>query len=696
MEDPLSTGESLAEKVKWFEDSETALEDANHEAERWRDYYDGDQWTQDELKELESRGQPPTVSNHIAPKINYIIGIEDDTRVVPEAFPRTQMDEDDANACTDILRAATDIADFEHVRPQVLENMAIEGRGAAILEPEVTTDESGEKDINWILRHLAWDEFAYDARSKRRDFSDARWLAAVVWMDLDDALAHPIYGEHADAIRGAVEKSQGTDSMYAEKPQMWATRKPDRVRVVQMFYREGGRWAECHLIHDEYLVKPRWSSLRDPKGRTLCRIVAAASFRDRATEDKPSWCYGPVKIMMSPQDEVNKRKSKALWMLTMGQTWMESGVIEDPVSKPAIQQAVAQPDSVITVVRGALIENRIKVERNLELAQGQAQLLQEAMATLDRVGPSAPVIAGDTRVRSGRAELVQQQVGMRELAPMFKSLRRWEITVFKRLWYAVRRSWTYEKILRVQDEAERSGYRYVWVNRKMTRWQRFRDLTSRNVPIDKAIDSLGMPHVEAFDLFAAAQQAAQMQVQQMIPPGVQPQPEQIMPILQQAVMATLARHPVMQQPYVQNRIGELDIDIVLEVAPDATTIQTEQFEKITEMIGTQVLQLPPQVLAKLVIEASQLRNKKALLKMLEPPPVDPIAEQAKQLALQQQQAEVEKTKAEIVDLQAHAQQRLADAQFKTTSQAMKTEAQALEATAKAGEKSPTPIGGQPS
>lgn len=696
MEDPLSTGDSLREKVRWFEDSEDALEEANEAAELWRDYYDLKQWTETELEELDERGQPPTTTARASQKINYVIGIEDDTRVVPEAFPRTQMDEDDANACTDILRAASDLAGFEDVRPDVLENMAIEGRGAAILEPEVTTDESGEKDIDWILKHLPWDQYAHDARSKKRDFTDARWKAAVVWMDLDDAIAHPVYGKHADVLRQAVEKCQGYDGVYSEKPQIWAARKPDRIRIVHMCYRESGKWAECHFIKDQYVVKPRWSILRDPKGRHLCRIIAAAAFRSRATQDSPSWCYGAMRGMISSIDQINKRKSKALWMLTMGQTWMESGVIEDPPSKPGIQTAVAQPDSVITVVRGAMVEGRVKVERNLELAQGQTQLLQEAQAELDRSGPSAPVVGGDTRVRSGKAELIQQQVGMRELAPMFKSLRKWEKTVFRYLWYAVRRSWTYEKILRVQDEAERTGYRYVWVNRKMTRWQRFQDLLGKNVPIDRAIASLGLPQVEALELFTQVQQAAQMQVQQMIPPGAQPQQEQLLPILQQAVMVALERHPTMQEAYTQNKIGEIDIDIVLDVAPDVTTLQTEQFEKITEMIGTQVLQLPPSVLAKLVIEASQLRNKKALLKMLDPPPPDPLQEQAKQLALQQQQADVQKTQAQTKDLEAHAQLRLADAQFKTTSQAMKTEAQALEAAAKAGEKSLPPEEGQPS
>ena len=252
VENPLSTDESLAEKVKWFEDSEMALEDANLEAQSWRDYYDLDgQWTQDELQKLEDRGQPPTTTSRASQKINYIIGIEEDTRVVPQAFPRTQMDDDDANACTDILRAASDIAGFEDVRPDVLENMAVEGRGASILEPEVTQDESGEKEGDWFLKHIPWDQFAYDARSKRRDFEDCRWKAAVVWMDLDDAAAHPIYGEHAEALKQSVEKC-ANDSMYSEKPQIWATRKPDRVRIVHMFYREKGRWAECHFIKEQF------------------------------------------------------------------------------------------------------------------------------------------------------------------------------------------------------------------------------------------------------------------------------------------------------------------------------------------------------------------------------------------------------------------------------------------------------------
>jgi len=701
VEDPLSDQDALNRLVNWYDKSTTALEDANALSVRDRDYYDGDQLTDEELEILRDRGQPPTVSNHIQPKVNFILGTEIKTRVDPHAQPVTPAHEEEAQACTDCLRSILQSCDFDSIKTKVTKNLLVEGAGAGIVEPEITTDSNGKQDIDWRVRRIAWEQFAYDARSKEEDFSDARWLAAVVWMDLDDALADPMYGKYADALKEAVEKSQPDTDIYADKPQIWAAKNPDRVRIVHMCYREKGKWAEAHFTKATWVVPPKWSHIYDDKGRTQCRIVAAASYRKQAKQDRPAECYGPVRIMVSPQDEVNKRRSKALHLLNMGQLWTENGAIEDPVGKPAQQQEIAKPDGHITVARGALVEGRIKVERNLELAQGQVQFLAEAKQELDRVGPSAPVVAGDTRVRSGRAELVQQQNSDMELAPVFESVRRWEIRIYRLLWWAARRSWTYEKWLRVRDDAEKTGLRFVPINRKITRKARFQELLSEHkIPVDKAIRMVGLQPVEADEVLAEVMGAVQAQIQQQamaiqaqmgqVPPELQKMVPQLM---QQGVIAGMMQHPRMQETFTQNDIAHLDADIVLDVAPDTAVIQNEEFEKLAELMGTGQIQFPPNVAGQLLIKASQLRNKAELLKLLETPPPDPLQQQAAQLQIELQKATVEKTAAQTEDLKAHAQQRLADAQFKTTSQAMKTEAQALEATAKAGNKS-LPSAGQ--
>jgi hypothetical protein len=65
------------------------------------------------------------------------------------------------------------------------------------------------------------------------------------------------------------------------------------------------------------------------------------------------------------------------------------------------------------------------------------------------------------------------------------------------------------------------------------------------------------------------------------------------------------------QGFDMNRLADMDVDIVIEAAPDMITLQHEQFEQLTQMVGAG-LPIPPDV----ILEASQIRNKRQLVDRL--------------------------------------------------------------------------------
>jgi Skp family chaperone for outer membrane proteins len=93
-----------------------------------------------------------------------------------------------------------------------------------------------------------------------------------------------------------------------------------------------------------------------------------------------------------------------------------------------------------------------------------------------------------------------------------------------------------------------------------------------------------------------------------------------------------------------NRLAEMDVDIIIEAAPDMITLQHEQFEQLTQMAGAGI-PIPPDV----ILEASQLKNKRQLVDRLKED-MDANAKLAQaqqemeqmQKALQQLQAELQK------------------------------------------------------
>lgn len=91
-------------------------------------------------------------------------------------------------------------------------------------------------------------------------------------------------------------------------------------------------------------------------------------------------------------------------------------------------------------------------------------------------------------------------------------------------------------------------------------------------------------------------------------------------------------------PAVENPVSQLDVDIIIDVSPEYASLQYEQFQTLTELAKSGMIQLPPDV----IIEASSLRNKAKLLEKLKGGD-DPQAAQMQQMQqqMQMQMAELE-------------------------------------------------------
>ena len=93
-----------AKLIRWFEESEMARMDEIELAQRDHEYFDGYQWTKEEIKVLKDRGQPPITINKIADKVQLLCGMERKARTDPKAFSRTPAEEDRADSATQSLR----------------------------------------------------------------------------------------------------------------------------------------------------------------------------------------------------------------------------------------------------------------------------------------------------------------------------------------------------------------------------------------------------------------------------------------------------------------------------------------------------------------------------------------------------------------------------------------------------------------
>lgn len=491
--------------VEWVNEADTATVDSRTNAERCRDYYDSRQISESEARSLKKRKQAPVVINRIKPKIDGLAGMERTNRTTAKAYPRTPKHDKDATGATEAIRFVLQDNFYPQLRSSAWENLTVEGTGGV----EVIVKPYG-KDFKICIHHIMWDRIIYDPHSRRRDFSDARYLGQVVWMDYDQAL--DTYPDGQDVL----ENMQSGSETYDDKPR-WLDTKRKRVKIVELYYLDGKDWYYACFTMGGFLKPKKISPYKNEEGETEHPYEFASLFVDREGQR-----YGATLQYLDVQDEINKRRSKALHLMSVRQVMLERGAVED-VNKARAE--LARPDGVVEVTPGMVFE----VLKTGDMAAAQFNLLQEAKNEIDAVGYNAAASGKEQKSMSGIALENRRMAGQTEIAPMFDVLKHMDVRVYRKIWNRIKEYWREEKWLRVTDDP--ANMRFVALNYK-----------------DPSTGQM------------------------------------------------------------QNDIAALDVDIIIDDAPDSVTMQQEEFVALSEMVKSGI-PIPPTA----IIEASNLKNKDRIL-----------------------------------------------------------------------------------
>lgn len=592
MENSMKPADNLATLENWFTEAEDASIDARDEGERARDYLDGNQLTSEEVQELRRRGQPPVVINRIRRKIEWLLGLEIKQRTDPRAFPRTPEHEQAAEAATDGIRYVCDNVDWDQARTAAYENMLVEGYGGVEVIHRTKNRKDGSQEVEIEINQYPWDRLFYDPHSRRHDFSDARYKGAVVWMDEADFKAeYPDTPVPQTSGHGTETNSDTYDDKPADR---WVDKKRHRVRVIFMWYRKNASWHWCKFVQGTKIDGGE-SPYLDEDGQSVCPLIMQSLYVGRDNER-----YGIIRDMFDPQDEINKRRSKALHSVNSRQTMGIKGVVD---SVAALKRELAKPDGHVELNGEAVEDAMSKGMRPFEMiptgdqAAAQFQLLQEAKNEIDLMGANSALEGEVGNGTSGRAVLARQQGGMIEIAASSDRLHNMTREVYRHVWQRIQQYWTEEKWIRVTDDERKA--QFVTLNQPVTLMDKFAEMDEQEV-------------------IAIAQQM------QIVPND---------PRLQMVVE-------------IKNNVAEIDVDIILEEVPDQVTLQGETFEALLRYANAG--QLPPAVL----IEADPnlpAKKKEKILEMLQQPPAPSPQEQ---LTLAGEEAKVAKTQAETQKIQS--------------------------------------------
>jgi len=592
----------LSAVVRYFEEAEDSSLESRELCMRDRRYVDNEQWTPEQISVLKRRKQPILTINKLKQKVEFLKGFERRVRSDPKAFPRTPDDEQGAEAATDALRFVADQNDYDEIRSDVYENFLVEGTGGCdiVVEPDV----KGDYKVSY--KRIPWDRLFWDPHSYEKDFSDAKYKGIVIWKDVVDAKE-----EFPDALN-AIETTTGTgytSSSFDDKPRhhLWCDSRRRRIRIVQIHYQWRGEWMIATFTKGGFLVPPQVSPYLDKDGYSCSSLIMRSMYVDQDNQR-----YGDIRASISLQDEINMRRSKSLHLLSVRQTYGNQTALKDTAKAKA---EMAKPDGHVELNAGALFGKDFGTLPTIDMAQGQMQLLQQALAEMQAAGPNNALAGKNTESQSGRAIQAQQQGGAVEIEPGLDGLKQFSRDVYEATWMRIKQFWTGEKWVRVTDDER--NLKWVGLNRQVTLADKLKDLPPER------------------------KQAA---IQQM-----QLQPND--PRLQQVVE-------------VENSVSGLDVDIVIEEGPDISMLQSEQFEELAGLAKAGIA-IPP----KAIIQASSIRNKDAILDEMEkgqqlPPQVQQQMQELQQKLQAAEQAIQERDK-QLADRQTEFQLKSAELQLKS-------------------------------
>lgn len=596
---------SLETLVAWFEDAAQSSENARCESEKARDYYDGIQLTSGEITELKKRKQPPVVFNRIQPKVDFLLGSERQNRTDPKAFPRTPDHDEAADAATDSIRYVLDNNNFDVISSDVFENELIEGTGGVSVEVDKET-------LDITIKRVPWDRYFFDPHSRERDHSDAIYDGVVMWMDFEQAKQK--WPKKAENLETMMESVLALGDTYEDKPtnQQWIDSNRKRVMIVQINFLHRGEWMTTIFAKQVILEEPKKSPYLDEDGKPSNSLIMASAKVDREGNR-----YGAVKNLIDIQDEINKRRSKALHILNTRQTFSKEGHIKD---MNQFKREANKPDGHLQFPPNGQFGNDFGIIPDAGLVASQFQMYQESIQQMDAVSANAALAGTADQGLSGRAVQALQQGGSIELAPLFDVHNQWKKRVSRAVWARIKQFWKEDKWIRVTDDED--NLKFVGLNQPVTAAEQ------------AVMERTGLPLSDIKSRFG------------------------------QGIQQAMQRQPELGQVVdTANLVAEIDVDIILEEVQDTVNLQGEQFDMLVKMYQANPNGIPWEA----VVEMSSLRNKDKILGK-----DDPEQAQAQQQLAAQQQAlaelEMGKTQSEIVKNESEVAKNQATTQ-KTTHEA---------------------------
>jgi len=448
--------ERLRKLMQWRRQARIAQADNRTEMATDEDFYDGIQYTPEDLNILLNRNQAPLVYNVTKNTINWLLGTERKSRIDYRILPRKKKGAQSAKIKTKMFKYINDVNKGEYMRSLAFEDCVKAGLGWI---------EVGARNVKWdepiFIRRETWRNIWFDHLCREPDGRDQRFLFREKWVDLDVAIG--LFPERGERIK---VQAESVNSMYPYLPddvvitdyasefdmesdlsifyggpwdgarqrvkliEGWY-RMPQRVKIMQMRDEDTPYGALDGAIYrpeweeHKYLVEGKYFTTYETLkmvirhaiwvGKTFLQDSLSPYNHDRFPfipffcyrRQRDGMPYGVIRDIRDPQDDLNKRRSRSLFLLTAKQVIAEKGAVDN---KNEASEELHRPDGWVDTNPGKkfeVITQEQLAKEHVELARDDERFIQNIAA-----GTTEENLGHETNAISGKAIQARESQGL--------------------------------------------------------------------------------------------------------------------------------------------------------------------------------------------------------------------------------------------------------------------------------------------
>jgi len=499
------------EKVRMFWDEARIQQaEARYEMALDEDFYDGLQWTPQDEAAMKERGQAPLVINEIKPTIDWVIGTEKRTKIDYRVLPRKNEREASiaARAKSQLLKYVQDTSYGQIENSTSFKDQVTAGIGW--IEIGIRGD---KEDDPIFIRHEDWRNMWFDHRYRSKSMDDCRYVIRAKWLDLD--IAKAMYPDKVSELEFAAkaydavaqdELEFAVNTTVADKTStgaQWTTplfqddfsvldnrrsivrviecwyREPKQVRMVRGGFFDGTKESLADADTLEFEIREGTASITDsismqvhfaifignimlnygesPYRHNHLPFIALPSYR-RKRDGAP---YGMVRNIRGVQEDLNKRRSKALHILSTNRVIAEANAAS-PIGWQQIEEEISRPDAIIKL--DGKKDARFDIDTNNNVAQQHLEIMADDKQAIREVaGVTNENLGQESNLVSGKAILAKQNEGSVVTAEIFDNFRFSQQLQGEILLSLIEQFYTEEKSIYIAGN--RGRYAHTTVNR---------------------------------------------------------------------------------------------------------------------------------------------------------------------------------------------------------------------------------------